>query len=210
MFDLKPSFAAIARSEFVREQTRAALGTLVPDLTYLFWTRMLDGCMAALHLVERGFFTDALALQRLSIENFAYAVSMLTGKLTLAKLQEEAHAEVATQAKKILERDEPHCALTLDSKGALDRLLSDAKQRGAKHKGVNVHNELGKELDHIHSKYRTLSLRAGHATMVSAISQQTPEELAEMLATMNDLLSLINGYASNEVKTRAAAGEAGT
>lgn len=60
----------------------------------------------------------------------------------------------------------------------------------------------------IHSKYRTLSLRAGHATMVSAISQQTPEELAETLATMSDMLSLINGYASNEVKTRAAAGYA--
>ena len=42
--------------------------------------------MAALHLVECGFFTDALAQQRLSIDNFAYAVSMLTGKLTLAKL----------------------------------------------------------------------------------------------------------------------------
>ena len=209
MLDLKPSFAAIAKSEFVKEQTRAALGTSVSDLTYLFWTRMLDGCMAALHLVELGFFTDALALQRLSIENFAYAVSMLTGKLTLAKLREESHAEVATQAKKLLERDEPRRALTFGNKDALGRLLSEAKQRDATHKGINVHNELGKELDHIHGKYRELSLRAGHATMVSAISQQTPRELAEMLATMDDLLSLINGYASNEVKTRAAAGDAG-
>lgn len=190
------------------EQTRAALGTSAPDLTYLFWTRMLDGCKATLHLVELDFFTDALALQRLSIENFAYAVSMLTGKLTLAKLEEEAHAEVATQAKKLLEREESHCVLTSDRKDSLDRLLSDATQRGAKHKGINVHNELGKELDHIHGKYRELSLRAGHATMVSAISQKTPEELAEMLATMDDLLSLINSYASNELQKRAATGDA--
>jgi hypothetical protein len=206
MVDLKPSFAAIARSEFVKEQTHAALGTLVPNLTYLFWTRMLDGCMAALHLIERGFFTDALALQRLSIENFAYAVSMLRGKLTSAELEEEAYAEFTTQAKTLRQRDEPHGALTSDSKDALDGLLSAAAQRGAKHQGLNVHNELGKELEHLHLKYRILSQRAGHATIMSAVSRQTPEELAEMLATMKDLLSLINAYANDEVKTRAASG----
>lgn len=204
MIDLTPSFAAITRSDVVMQQTRAALGTSVPDLTYKFWTRLLDGSKAALYLVERGFFTDALALQRLSIENFAFAVSMLTGKLTLAKLKEDGCAEIETQAKKAHEQNERHDTLTSDRKNALAALLSATKQRGAKHQGVNVHNELGKELDFIHGKYRRLSLRAGHASLVSALGEQTPSELTEMLKTMNDLLNLINAFANEEVKTRTA------
>lgn len=164
---------------------------------------MLDGCTAALHLVELGYFTDELALQRLSIENFAFAVSMLTGKLTLAKLEENACAELVSQAQKLNERDKPHGAITQENKAKLDKLLSDLEQRGAKPQGINVHNELGMELDFLHGKYRELSLRAAHANLRSATSQQTPNELGEMLATMNDLLNPINAYALNEVKTRA-------
>lgn len=208
MIDLKPSFAAITRSEGVMQQTRAALGASVPDLTYKFWTRLLDGSKAALYLVDRGLFTDALALQRLSIENFAFAVSMLTGKLTLAKLQEDGRAEIATQAQKSQEQNERDDTLTSDRKEALDVLLSVVKQRGAKHQGVNVHNELGEQLNFLHGKYRRLSLRAGHANMVSAESKQTPRELTEMLETMNDLLNLINGFAVKEMKTREASGDA--
>jgi hypothetical protein len=200
MIDLNKTLNAIAQSKATKARVEPKLKSVTPEVAFRFWDRFLENSQSILLLVQSGYTNEAIAIQRLSIENFAYAVALLQGKLTEQKLKDQMDAELPAQAEKMRRSDERHPTLTPENREKLENFLNDAAARSVTDPGINTYNALGScGLDFFHTRYRHLSIRAAHATLLSAKSTGTPAEVEELFLGMQDLLKLLDAIAMDAV-----------
>lgn len=200
MASLNEVLNAIEYSQATKEKAKATLKSTVPEVTFRFWDRFLENSRSILFLVESGFTNEAIAIHRLSIENFAYAIALLRGKLTEQKLRDEMDAELPAQADKMRRSDERNATLTPENREKLTNFLKDAATRSVTDPGINTYNALDScGLGFLYTRYRHLSIRAAHATLLSAISTGTAAEVEELLVGTQELLKLLDAIAMDVV-----------
>ncbi len=71
---------AISHSGETKAKVYLSLKMVVSDIAFKFWDRFLENNRSILYLLDPGFINEAIAIQQLSIENFAYAVASPLGK----------------------------------------------------------------------------------------------------------------------------------
>lgn len=205
MIDLSETANAILHSDEMKAKASKALNTAVPHVTFRFWNRFLENSRPILLLIQSGFINEAIAIQRLSIENFAYAVALLRGKLTEQQLTAEMDAELPAQAEKMRRNDERDPVLTPENRERLAAFLEDAANKSITDPGINTYNALDAcGLGFFYTHYRQLSVRAAHATLLSAISVGTEEEINKLLERTQDLLRILDAVAVEVVRLQSA------
>lgn len=200
MASLNEVLNAIEYSQATKEKAKATLKSTVPEVTFRFWDRFLENSRSILLLVESGFTNEAIAIQRLSKENFAYAIALLRGKLTEQKLRDEMDVELPAQAEKMRQSDERDATLTPETREKIAIFLKSAATRSITNPGINTYNALDSSgLRFLYTRYRQCSIRAAHATLLSAISNGTTTEVEELLVGTQGLLKLMDTTATDSV-----------
>jgi hypothetical protein len=198
MTDLNQALNVIEHSEATKAKTQLRLKSITPEIAFKFWDRLHENCRSILILIQSGYTKEALAVQRLSIENFAYAVALLQGKLTEQKLKDEMDAEIPKQAKMMHRNDERDPTLTPANREKLSNFLKDTSTRSVIDPGINTYNALDScGLGFFYTKYRLLSINAAHATLCSATGNDTAEDITELLVGMQEQLKLVDAIALN-------------
>lgn len=189
--------ASLAQSELTKNLMQEKLKSIVPDVTFKFWDRLLATIRATLLLIQSGFIGEALALQRLSIEHFACAVALLHGKLTKEQLVKQMEVELADQGQKIQQLDKQYPTLAAEKRRQLAGFVEEAEAHDAKKPGLNPYNALGScGLGFVYTNYRRLSILAAHSTLLGAIRQPTDKDVEELLTFARELLSILGATAT--------------
>lgn len=202
MIDIRQILGTISHSNEIKAKVYPILKTGVPNVAFRFWERFLENSKAFVLLLQSGFINEAIAIQRLSIENFAYAIALLRGKLTEQQLRAEMDAELPSQAKRMRQDDEQDPILTPENRERLVAFLDATAYQNATDPGINTYNALNScNLGFIYTQYRLHSIRAAHATLLSAASISTAEEIEKLLERMQELLKLLDATAEDVVRT---------
>lgn len=170
MTDLTQTLSLIVRSETTKAKVKLKPKPVAPDVVFRFWDRLHENCRSILILLQAGHVSEALAIQRLSIENFAYTIALLQGKLTEQKLEDEMNAEIPKQAKMMQQNDERDATLTPENRETLNNFLKEVSSRTVIDPGINTYNALNScGVGFFYTKYRLLSISAAHATLRSSL-----------------------------------------
>jgi len=165
-----------------------------------FWARILENSESIVLLLQNGYINEALSIHRLSIEHLANFVGLLQSKCTVEELAEKAEADLAAQAKILKERDDRTLVLTNDNREKLSDFLTMGSKR-APAPGLNTHNLLHAcNLDFYHTKYRLLSIRAAHSTLLSAVGPGTPDEAEKLESDVIELLNFLRASTADFLK----------
>lgn len=196
MTDQSEALNAIARSHAMKENTKPKLKNVTAGLAFKFWERLLQNSRSALLLVEYGYVNEAMTIQRLSIENFAYAAALLRGKLTEQAFTDEMDVELRSQAEKMRQSDEQDSTLTPENRAKLENFLASTATHNVKKPGHNIYDALKScGLEFFYTRYRELSVRAAHAKLLSAVSASTAAEIDKLLLGIQEPLAILDAIA---------------
>lgn len=200
----------IIKSGDVIHDIYPALYSNCSDILFEFWQRFLDNNQAILVLLNSGLIGEAMAIQRLSIENFANTIALMLGKITPEQLNNQAEAAILDAMKKQEELDKQEERLTVENREMVRSFLENYEQDSKKNSGLSTYNTLGScGLNFMYqAKYRLLSMRAAHSTLNSALlgkkTKQDPAfaeaESQEILTTASDLLTLTIKIAQEQAR----------
>ncbi len=200
----------IVKSGDVIRDIRPALCGNCSDILFEFWQRFLDNNKAILILLNNGLVGEAMAIQRLSIENFANTIALILGEVTPEQLDNQAEAAIQDVMKKQEELDKQEKWLTVENREKVRSFLEESEQDSKKNSGLSTYNTLGScGLNFMYqAKYRVLSIRAAHSTLNSALLgkkiKQDPAfaeaESQEILTTASELLTLTIAFAQEQAR----------
>ena len=158
-------------------------------LALRFFDLMIGNARAVNRLTEAGFVLEAMAIQRLMIEHFANIIDLLRGRISPETMIKESEAENLKFAQCLQRDDAKHGSLTDENRQKLEAFL--AEHASTKSPSLSVYNALdAANLGFMYIKYRDLSMRAAHSTILSAIAQPTVDVLGELSADVEELLEL--------------------
>lgn len=159
------------------------------QLALRFFDLMIGNARAVNWLVGAGFVLEAMAIQRLMIEHFANIIDLLRGRISRKMMIKQSEAENLKFAQCLQRDDAKHVSLTHENRQKLEAFLSE--HVGTESSSLSVYNSLNAaNFGFMYAKYRSLSLRAAHSTILSVLAQPTVGVLDELSADVEELLEL--------------------